>query len=167
MNWFKRSTMLSIIVWGEFTNLAGAGAPCVVRHVAAPTLTIVPFAVPVAVPVATVSYPSVLYGVRESVTYPPATSHFEPASLPSASQQDAVTILTRHCAVCHGVLNPQGEQTFFQADGRLLDKLPRHLMLDAVSGNAPSMPPAGRAKLSPAEIQVIRAWATLPRNLTY
>ncbi len=164
---FLRRAMISFGLWSWLTLLAWAGAPCRVQHVDVPTLAIVPFAVPVAVPVATISYPSVLYSVRESVAFSPVASHERPASLPTVPQPDANTILTRHCAVCHGATNPQGQQTFFQPDGRLLDKLPRHVILEAISGNAPQMPPAGRAKLTEAELQIIRTWAALPRNLAY
>jgi hypothetical protein len=127
-------------------------------------LVIVPFAVPVAVPVATVRQPSVLYSYRgyaasaSSSNIPPAEAARSPA--------DVGAILARHCAACHSGIAAQGRMQMFDEGGQLLVKLPRRWIVEAVeAGRMPQ--PAEAPRLTPAELDVLRRWSQPPRELVY
>ena len=172
-------------------------------------LTVVPFAVPVAVPVATVSRPTLFYGysgyvgqgtrvegqgtrvegqgtrvegqgtrvegqgsrvegqgtsARDSAVPRPSTLDTRP--FPGGAEE----ILRRNCATCHSGQAAHGGLQIFQEAGQMFDKLPRHVILEMVEPDAEGqqqMPPGDRTKLSPAEVQIIRDWARLPRNAVY
>jgi mono/diheme cytochrome c family protein len=145
-------------------------------------LVIVPFAVPVAVPVATVQQPSVLYSFRRyadesltastPVTLPQgereersAASSLSTAPA-SSSQLDAAAVLSRHCASCHRGSASQGSLMLFDTAGTLLNRLPRQAVLEAVEQNR--MPqPATATRLTAQEIDLLRAWAKPPKDLLY
>lgn len=69
----------------------------------------------------------------------------------------------------------------FDADGRLLEKLPRQLIVDQatvveaatgaavsnVAAKPPAMPPGDRAPLTVDEQTLLRKWAVLPKRLSY
>jgi len=145
-------------------------------------VTIVPFAVPVAVPVATIASPTLFYSYQQQArSYtsttspsPPTSANQEPSLTdpnprPSTSL-DPQTILTRHCAECHRAAAAQGGLTLFSADGQLAPKLPRHLVLNAIvpdESNQVAMPPASRPRLSVEESRALRKWATLPRDVLF
>jgi mono/diheme cytochrome c family protein len=144
-------------------------------------LAIVPFAVPVAVPVATVRQPSVLYSFRSYVAaYDTAsnqhlsTQHSVLSTQPAAGGStsvgaavpDAINILTRRCAACHSGASAQGSLRLFGDAGGLLARLPRRRILEAVeAGRMPK--PAEAPRLTPTEIEVLRQWAQPPRELEY
>lgn len=154
-------------------------------------LVVAPFAVPVAVPVAVVQQPTLFYGVSAyappitstSTTQSPplttsAVSPTSPAAAPppaSGSTDDALraqvaALLARRCAECHRGSQAQGGLMLFDVDGRLLDKLPRLLIVDAathVDGQAPAMPPGDRPPLTSDEQALVRKWAATPKRLSY
>ena len=129
-------------------------------------LVIVPFAIPVAVPVATVRQPSVLYsyrGAAASYQSPQIRSFTAPAHETSA---DAQAVFARHCGSCHRGSAAEGRMQLFDETGTLLGKLPRRRVLAAIE--AGRMPlPAAEPRLSAAEIEVIRRWAEPPADLSY
>jgi hypothetical protein len=133
-------------------------------------LVIVPFAVPVAVPVATVRQPSVLYGYRGyAAPYGAAdgreSASASPSRVPAPGEEEAAGLLTRRCASCHSGPQPQGRLQMFDAAG-LLARLPRRQILESVeSGRMPL--PLESPRLSPAEIDVLRQWSQPPRELVY
>ena len=146
-------------------------------------LVIVPFAVPVAVPVAVLQDPTVVYGYRaltpvvtSAPPLPQGEGRGEGNQEASSDRRDkpagspVAAILSRHCAECHTSGAAQGGREFFSIDGRLREKLPRQVILDAVMPHESSparMPPANRARLSPDELRVLEAWAKPPRELEW
>ncbi len=64
--------------------------------------TVVPFAVPVAVPVATVQPPTVLYSYTAPHTSYPTQQDETERSLPDAEALEATTLINQKCAQCHG-----------------------------------------------------------------
>jgi mono/diheme cytochrome c family protein len=105
-------------------------------------LIVVPFAVPVAVPVAVVQQPTLFYGVN---AYAPPVASSPSAVVPATSVTTAMgptspvddplrtqvaAILSRRCAECHRASQSQGDLVLFDVDGRLLDKLPRQLVVE-------------------------------------
>lgn len=150
-------------------------------------LVVAPFAVPVAV----VQQPTLFYGVSAyappvastSTTQSPplttsAVSPTSPAAVPppaSGSTDDVLrgqvaALLARRCAECHRGSQAQGGLMLFDVDGRLLDKLPRLLIVDAathVDGQAPAMPPGDRTPLTSDEQALVRKWAATPKRLSY
>ena len=152
-----------------------AGGPCrgnVVTQVVNPqqaTFTVVPFAVPVAVPVATISTPVTFYSYQHAAVVTPATTSTATVQ-PAAVSLTPETILSRHCAACHRGPSVQGGLTLFDTRGKLLDKLPRHVILDAVMADEqapPRMPPPGSESLSSAELRVLRKWLTASREVAF
>jgi len=155
-------------------------------------LVVVPFAVPVAVPVATFTRPSVLYVDRGHnvdidggafrlhvpLTLPLQDSNCSPAPAgPTARDAQpettagqassgtlAVGVLRTRCAACHSGAAAKGDLPIFRDDGAIVDKLPRHVMLEAIEQG--TMPKEGE-ELSAAEIEAIRQWAKLPREIVY
>ena len=158
-----------------------AGGPCHTTIVTQPSaVTIVPFAIPVAVPVATIASPTVFYSYQHqarsytSTTSPPTLASQEPSSTAPTSRPssplDPQTMLTRHCAECHLAPAAQGVLTLFSADGQVAPKLPRHLVLTAVvpdESHQVAMPPASRPRLSVEESRALRKWATLSRDVLF
>ncbi len=132
-------------------------------------LVIVPFAVPVAVPVATVRQPSVLYSFRSYAAGYGTGSSFQPGTqmrVDTSADPDAANILTRRCAACHSGASSQGGLRLFDDTGGLLAKLPRRRVLESVeAGRMPK--PADAPRLTPAEIEMLRQWAQPPRELEY
>lgn len=138
-------------------------------------LAIVPFAVPVAVPVATVGGPSVFYGVSrysprlESAGYGGAAQGDVEQTdradeVPREAKHEAVGVMVRRCGACHTGAASQGEMRLFEEEGRPVERLPRHRIVDAVERGA--MPP-GEERLSEAEREALRDWARLPRDLVW
>lgn len=140
-------------------------------------LTIVPFAVPVAVPVATLANPPLMYSYQQqagvaastSVTTSTATVTVPKATVEPASD-DPTLIFRRHCVECHRGSSAQGKLSLFDAAGSLLDKLPRHVIVDAIipdeNGRA-AMPPTGRPRLTADEVRTLRRWATSSRDVVF
>lgn len=137
-------------------------------------LTIVPFAIPVAVPVAVVQQPTLFYGVARSA--PPATLP-QPASAPAATLVDTTTLrgqvdalLVKRCAECHRADRADGDLALFDADGKPLEKLPRQLIVDATAprpDGAAVMPPGSREKLTMREWEMLNQWARMPKSFVY
>ena len=142
---------------------AHAGEPC--RAVAASTVTVAPFAIPVAVPVAVVQQPTLFYGY----------GRYAPAALtaPPIAEEPTVSIaalLKKHCAECHQGPTARGGLQFFAADGVPLALLPRQALAEAcapIDGAAPTMPPPGRTPLTPDEQAQVRRWAVPPKTLKW
>ena len=156
-------------------------------------LVVAPFAVPVAVPVAVVQQPTLFYGVSAyappiatsptAQSPPPLTTSAASPTSPAAAAlaKDALpaddalraqvaALLTHRCAECHRGSQAQGGLMLFDIDGRLLDKLPRLLIVDAathVDGKAPAMPPGDRPPLTSDEQALVRKWAATPKRLSY
>ena len=131
-------------------------------------LVVVPFAVPVAVPVATISRPTLFYSYRQFAT--PAIQQDQTEVWPGGTRHrpanDAVRTLSRRCAACHSGPDAKGELEMFDLDGRIIDKLPRQLMLEMI--RAGKMPIGKQPQLlSEEEIRQIETWATPPRDLRY
>jgi hypothetical protein len=127
-------------------------------------LTVVPFAVPVAVPVAVLSQPAVLYGYRAEA----ATTAFAPDSVAIEELPDATLsapdVLRTHCASCNAGESARGELRLFDADGALVERLPRRAIVEAVEAGRM---PKGIAPLTQEEIEMLREWAKPPRELVY
>lgn len=133
-----------------------------VRVDAAP-LAVVPFAVPVAVPVALLSQPAVFYARRaEIITEPRVTVESIGSQAPQAA--DAVEVLRTRCAACHTGERSKGELPLFTDDGAIVERLPRRAILDAV---VERRMPKGAAPLTEEELELIRDWAEPPRELLY
>ena len=137
-------------------------------------LVVVPFAVPVAVPVATILRPTLFYSYRQFVD--PAIQQHETDSIrrwapqhadrPHSPADDAVRILSRRCAACHSGPDAKGGLELFDLDGRIIEKLPRRMMLEMI--RAGKMPAGKQPRLlSEDEIRQIETWATPPRDLRY
>ena len=145
-----------------------ATEPC--NAVAAPAVTVAPFAIPVAVPVAVVQQPTLFYGYGR---YAPAAMPTTPPVTPAVADDPAVSIaalLTKHCAECHQGSTARGGLQLFAADGVPLAILPRQTLAEACAptdGAAPTMPPAGRKPLTPDEQTQIRKWAVPPKTLKW
>lgn len=137
-------------------------------------LVVVPFAVPVAVPVATISRPTLFYSYRQysgpaiqrGKTDVWSDHASQRAGGPHRPTDDAVRILSRRCAACHSGPDAKGELELFDLDGRIIDKLPRQSMLEMIREGKM---PAGKQPqlLSEEEIRQIETWATPPRDLRY
>ncbi|MEZ6069384.1 MAG: hypothetical protein R3C10_03725 [Pirellulales bacterium] len=141
---------------------------------------VVPFAVPVAVPVATITQPTYFYAYgayaasadqivaatsRESS---PDANTQRPAAADGGNDLDrrAVEVIARRCVKCHSGDEARGELMIADDSGQVAQRLPRHRILGAVE--AGKMPPQHEATpLSSDEIEAIRHWARLPRDLAY
>lgn len=140
-----------------------------------PAITVAPFAVPVAVPVAIVQRPTLFYGVSGyavggASSMPTRTQLASPAVSDEPLREQAAAVLKRRCAECHQGTQAQGGLALFDDDGRLELLLPRHLLLDATEPSAekvPAMPPGGREKLSHEEWQILKQWARMPKSFVY
>jgi hypothetical protein len=143
-------------------------------------LTIVPFAIPVAVPVAIVQQPTLFYGVSRFAplpttveTPPPSPSDVVATSTSAVAEplrDQVAAILKRKCAECHQGPTSRGELSLFDEAGQLELKLPRHRIVEATESHAelaPAMPPAGREPLSAGEWQRLKEWARLPKSFAY
>jgi len=154
-------------------------------------LTVVPFAVPVAVPVATVSRPTVFYGYeaardasgQQMINDQASTTSDAQAEPPRARQSEirnpkseipspdppSVSILRLYCARCHSGPSAKGDLAMFDQAGRLAERLPRQGMLAAIrSGKMPPADNSGqRRPLTEAEIETLSRWAIPPRTLRY
>ena len=172
-------TLLAVLA-GSASSWAGSYGQRTYRTAAAQAnvrlntgLVIVPFAVPVAVPVATVTQPGVLYSYRQYALPQPAEAApvAPPTAAASQPQQpteplDGPAVLAKHCASCHTGAAVQGDLQIFQAPGRIVEKLPRQSLLEAVEqGRMPQ--PASAPRLTPQEIEILRQWARPPRDLAY
>lgn len=160
--------------------MAPAGGPCrapavVVRQrveVVSSGLTIVPFAVPVAVPVATYSAPSVLYAYGAAMPRAEGTAWAPNAALsaePVASSAEPIqltpeSVLRQACIKCHQGAAAKAGLTLFDDAGQLRPKLPRHVMWEMVAEG--KMPPRG-AVLSEGAKRLLQEWARLPRDFEY
>jgi uncharacterized membrane protein len=154
----------------------------VVAEDQAAVLTVVPFAVPVAVPVATVVQPTYVYayGAYAASTGPAATATvaatgqdadiLEEADIQKGTSEvldrRAVDVLSKRCVSCHSGEGAGGDLVMADEEGHIADKLPRHRMLRAIeSGKMP--PPKEAPPLEPSDVEAIRHWARLPRDLAY
>jgi mono/diheme cytochrome c family protein len=173
-----QTTLLSSLLLSSACGLAAQPRASTIRgtlgsHYAQATkldtgLVIVPFAVPVAVPVATVRQPSVLYSFRSYASaYQTSPQMTAPAATPAmAKPADAASVLARRCASCHSGAAAQGRLALFDDTGALLSKLPRRRIVEAVeSGRMPQ--PASAVRLTNAEIELLRVWAQPPAELEY
>ncbi|MBL8825382.1 MAG: hypothetical protein JNM18_00255, partial [Planctomycetaceae bacterium] len=64
----------------------------------------------------------------------------------------------------------QGQLSLFNSEGKLLEKLPRHVIADQVipdEQGLAAMPPAGRPRLTAEEIRALRRWATQTRDVVF
>jgi mono/diheme cytochrome c family protein len=152
-----------------------------VRHAQATepaAITVVPFAVPVAVPVAVVQQPTLFYAYGRYA--PAATSGSAPAvaapsvAAPRSTEADDVRqvalLFARRCAECHQGPTARGDLRLLADDGALITPLPRRAIAEACAptdGVTPTMPPAGREPLTPAEQALVQRWARPPRTLRY
>lgn len=163
-------TMLSGIVGGMALALAAdccrAEAPCrprvVVRQkvvVAAQEAVVVPFAVPVAVPVATVRAPSVLYA------YGSAGVTAMPTAMAPTTENPAEAALRASCIQCHRGAAAKGGLAIFDDEGRLRAKLPRHVLWGMIAQG--KMPPEGAPALGEDARRALEAWARVPRELEW
>ena len=153
-----------------------ATEPC--HGVVGPAVTVAPFAIPIAVPVAVVQRPTLFYGHgRYTPAAPPAPST-TPTVAPTVADESTVAIaalLRKHCAECHQGPTARGGLQIFAAAGAPLALLPRQALAEACApsdgpltgGAAPTMPPAGRMPLTPAEQALVRRWAVPPKTLRY
>jgi uncharacterized membrane protein len=150
-------------------------ATAVVPPASASGLVVLPFAVPVAVPVSVVSQPAVLYSYRDYATprsdapaaNAPAPGEASPATPPADA---AVALLTSRCAKCHTGAAPQGHLQLFDDAGQILPKLPRRAIVEMVSPDVvgrQQMPPGELPKLTAEERATIAEWAQPPRELAY
>lgn len=175
-----RNRWLGIVVLASAMMMFSCSAAVATEPVAVSTsgLTIVPFAVPVAVPVAVVQRPTVFYGVANYATpvaiAPAATAASVATSVPPTSDEQlrsqVAPILERRCAECHRGSQAQGDLLLFDADSRLLEKLPRHLVVEqttSADGKRPAMPPGERERLTADEQSLLRRWGKLPKRLSY
>ncbi len=137
----------------------------------------VPFAVPVAVPVAAVVQPTYLYAyaaysaqAAPPVATPTSAATAAPSKITEADSESldkwAVEVVTRRCVSCHSGEGANGELMIADEDGTIAAALPRHRMLRAIESG--KMPPEKEGPpLEAAEIEAIRHWARLPRDLAY
>lgn len=141
-------------------------------------ITVVPFAVPVAVPVAVVQQPTLFYAYGRyapATTNSPApavaaTSVASPHSTEVDEARQVAQLFARRCAECHQGPTARGDLRLLGDDGAVITPLPRRAIADVCApteGVAPTMPPAGREPLTPAEQALVRSWARPPRNLKY
>lgn len=170
----KRIVLIANLVVAVSDGLAASAAET--------SLVVVPFAVPVAVPVAVVQQPTLFYGVSayappvavspamSTAVAPSSTANALPSPVDDPLRAQVAPLLARRCAECHQGSQSQGNLMLFDGDGRLLDKLPRQLVVEhatAVEGKLPTMPPGDRAPLTSDEQALVRKWATLPKRLSY
>jgi mono/diheme cytochrome c family protein len=162
----KLMLMLAAMLLGSMAFAGGTASKSRAAAKLDTGLVIVPFAVPVAVPVAIVRQPSVLYSYRGyAAAYAAPASNVATAPVATVAD-DSTAILARRCASCHSGSAAQGQLSLFDDAGRLLAKLPRRRMLEAVeAGRMPQ--PAEAPRLSPEELDVLRRWAQPPRDLVY
>jgi hypothetical protein len=115
-------------------------------------LTIAPFAIPVAVPVATISQPAVFYSYSQYRVAPNVTSAGQ--LTPPAASLTAAAVLEQRCAACHNGVGAQG--TFTIAAAEELSRERRVDVLDRVTSNDPRrrMPPDGQP-LTPDELRAL------------
>ena len=108
--------------------------------IASTGLTIAPFAIPVAVPVATISQPAVFYGYSQYRAAPAAMSA-EPLAPPRAEPLTASTVLEQRCAACHSDVGGKGGFSIAAADE--LSRERRVEVLERVTSSDPRrrMPP--------------------------
>lgn len=137
-------------------------------------LVVVPFAVPVAVPVATVTRPTLFYSYRQFAS--PTIQREDAGRLPDGASRhvgrpheatdDAVRILSDSCAKCHSGPDAKGGLEMFGLDGQITPKLPRQSMLEMI--RAGKMPAGKQPRLlTEEETRQIETWATPPRSLRY
>ncbi|MBL9082948.1 MAG: hypothetical protein JNK76_14130 [Planctomycetales bacterium] len=147
-------------------------------------ITVVPFAVPVAVPVAVVQQPTLFYGYGQ---YAPSAANTAIAATNGAATNSAPSVVAvtstaaddarkvaqlfaRRCAECHQGPTARGDLRLAGDDGTVITPLPRRAIAEACAptdGAAPTMPPAGREPLTPAEQALVRRWALPPKSLRY
>lgn len=148
-------------------------------------ITVVPFAVPVAVPVAVVQQPTLFYGYGR---YAPSAANTAIAATNGAAAKNgsssavavtptaaddarqAAQLFARRCAECHQGPTARGDLRLAGDDGTVITPLPRRAIAEACAptdGVAPTMPPAGREPLTPAEQALVRRWALPPKSLRY
>ncbi len=97
---------------------AQADEPC--HAVAASAVTVAPFAIPVAVPVAVVQQPTLFYGYGRYAPAATPAPPITPAAMTPVAEEPTVSIaalLTKHCAECHQGPTARGGLQLFAADG--------------------------------------------------
>lgn len=116
-----RPSLLAAVVFIAVPQ-AHASEPC--ATVAAQAVTVAPFAIPVAVPVAVVQQPTLFYGYGRYVpatTVDPAANAARPTNTaPAVADAPTVSIgalLKKHCAECHQGATARGGLQLFAADG--------------------------------------------------
>ncbi len=150
-----------------------ATEPC--HSVAVPAVTVAPFAIPVAVPVAVVQQPTLFYGYGRYAPPAPSTTPTVAPTIADESTAAITALLRKHCAECHQGPTARGGLQLFAAAGEPLTPLPRQALAEAcapsdgllTNGAAPTMPPAGRTPLTPEEQALVRRWAVPPKTLRY
>ncbi len=113
-------------------------------------LTVVPFAVPVAVPVATVQVPTVLYSYSASGAAHPTAPASTDIGAHVDTAEEATSIIQQACVRCHGGEAPQAGLSLESLDG-----LSREQRLEAVArlvSDDPDLRMPRGATLAPAEI---------------
>lgn len=164
-----RSLLIFTVI--AHASQAHAGEPC--PAVAAPAVTVAPFAIPVAVPVAVVQQPTLFYGYGRYAPAALPAVPITPAATPPIAEDPAVSIaalLKKHCAECHQGPTARGGLQLFATDGVPLALLPRQALAEACAptdGAAPTMPPAGRTPLTPKEQALVRKWAVPPKEMKW
>jgi hypothetical protein len=115
-------------------------------------LTIAPFAIPVAVPVATISQPAVFYGYAQYRTAP--STAMQPIEPPRPARS-APTMIEQRCAGCHSGPNPKGGVSL----GAAISELPREQRLSILERVTSSDPqrrmPLGEPPLTPDELRTV------------
>lgn len=151
------------------TALGATGPPCGQRTatrrvvVARSDAVAAPFAVPVAVPVATVRVPSVLYAYGSAAA--PIARSTGPSAALVDSPQPAERVLRARCSACHQGAAARGGLMIFDDQGVLRARLPRHLMWSMIAKG--KMPPEGAAELEQADRSAIEEWARVPLDLEW
>ncbi len=127
------------------------------------------FAIPVAT-VVVVSPPALLYSYRAAATSVTVPIRLDVAGAPPALPTSAKQLLRVNCMKCHQGDSPKSGLSIFDLSGELTTPLPRRAILEATAPNADGaahMPPGDAKKLTPKELEVIKAWAEPPRDLRY
>lgn len=137
-------------------------------------LVVVPFAVPVAVPVATIARPTVLYSYQQYASpdaehvAPPEERRDKDDSVRPAAVADGVAEVLQRCAACHQGPSAKGDLRLFDDLGRLYEQLPRHRIYKMVASG--KMPPEGSGlePLDDDERHRLLEWALdLPDDVVY
>ena len=134
------------------------------RVVVGSGLVVVPFAVPVGVPVATFVRPSVVYGYDAGRMLAVDREARLGEDVVGPHMDRAEQVLRRRCVACHAGAEAAGGVRLFDESGALLSRLPRWRVWESVeSGKMPE----GGERLTSEELEWIRNWAKPPPDVVY